>query len=158
METYTAMNRTLLAALACALALPALAQDNPWAGLKGKVKEGNWEYRMQMDGMPGMPPGMKMPEQVFNNCVTNQEIEKGGLGNKDGKLPDGCTIKNMKLVGNVATYRMECVKDPKMTVDTTMTFGSDTFTMKQKMAMDQGGQIMNMNNTMNGRLTGPCKK
>lgn len=151
------MKHTLAAAL-CLLALPALAQDNPFAGFKGKVREGNWEYRSQMEGVPGMPPGMKMPEQVFNHCVTPQEVDKGGFGSKDGKLPDGCTIKDMKMAGNIATYRMECVKDPKMTVDTTMTFGTDSFTMKQKMAMNQQGQVMNMNQTMTGRYTGPCKK
>ena len=73
-------------------------------------------------------------------------------------MPDGCTVKDMKMSGNTATYRMECVKDPKMTVDTTMTFAGDDFTMKQKMAMNQGGQVMNMNKTMTGRYTGPCRR
>ncbi len=150
------MDRHLLAALAaCSLALPALAQDNPWSALRGKVKEGNWEYRMQMQ-MEGMPAGMKMPEQVINNCVTNESVEKGGLGSKDGKMPDGCTVKNMKVSGSTATYRLECTKDPVMTVDTTMTFGGDQMNMTQKMAMNQGGQVMNMTNTMTGRYTGPC--
>ena len=156
METDTAMKRTLIAALACTLALPALAQDNPWAGLKGKVKEGNWEYRMQMEGVPGMPAGMKMPETTFNHCITPGDVERGGFQSKDGKIPDGCAVKDMKMSGNTATWRMECVKDPKMTVDSTMTFAGDGFTMKQKMAMDQGGQAMNMNQTMTGRYTGPC--
>ena len=37
-----------------------------------------------------------------------------------------------------------------------MTFAGDGFTMKQKMAMDQGGQVMNMTQTMTGSYTGPC--
>jgi hypothetical protein len=151
------MNRTLFAAaVACAVALPAAAQDNPFAGFKGKVKEGNWEYKMQMEGMPGMPPGMKMPEHTVQHCVTPQDVEKGGLGTKDGKLPDGCTVKNMKMSGNTATYTTECTKPQKMTVDSTITFGGDTFTTKQKMVMDQNGQMVTMNNTMTGRYLGPC--
>jgi Protein of unknown function (DUF3617) len=150
------MNRTLIASLACTLALPVLAQDNPFAGMKGKIREGNWEYKMQMDGVPGMPAGMKMPEMAFNHCITAQDVERGGFQSKDGKIPDGCAVKDMKMAGNTATWRMECVKDPKMTVDSTMTFAGDGFTMKQKMAMDQGGQVMNMNQSMTGRYTGPC--
>jgi len=146
------MNRTLLAAaIACAIALPAAAQDNPFAGFKGKIREGNWEYRMQMEGGPGMPPGMKMPEQTFQHCITPQDIEKGGVGSKNGKMQDGCTVKNMKMSGNTASYTMECTKPQKMTVDADMTFGDGTFTMKQKMAMDQNGQVMNMNSTMTGK-------
>jgi len=151
------MNRILLAAaIACAIALPAAAQDNPFAAFKGKIKEGNWEYKMQMEGVPGMPPGMKMPEHTFQHCITPQDVEKGGVGSKDGKMPDGCTVKNMKMSGNTASYTMECTKDPKMTVDANMTFGDGTFTMKQKMAMNQNGQVMNMNQTMTGKYLGPC--
>lgn len=148
------MKRTLATvAAACTIALPALAQDNPWAGFKGKIKEGNWEYKMQMEGA-GMPPGMGA--MTFNHCITPADVEKGGFASRDGKMPDGCSVKNMKMAGNTATYTMECTKQPKMTVDSTITFADTSFTMKQKMAMDQGGQVMNMNSTMTGRLTGPC--
>jgi uncharacterized protein DUF3617 len=148
------MNRTLFAAaVACAIALPATAQDNPFAAFKGKIKEGNWEYKMQMEGA-NIPPGMGT--MTFNHCITPKDVEGGGFASKGGKMPDGCTVKNMKMSGDSATYTMECTKQPKMTVDSTITFGADTFTMKQKMAMDQGGQVMNMNQTMTGRLTGPC--
>ena len=55
------MNRTLAATLAASLiALPVLAQDNPFAGFKGKMRDGNWEYKMKMEGIPGMPAGQEM--------------------------------------------------------------------------------------------------
>lgn len=148
------MKRSLALLAACTLALPALAQDNPFSGFKGKIKEGNWEYKMQMEGVPGMPAGAG--GMTFNHCVTAQDVEKGGFASRDGKMPDGCTVKNMKMSGNTASYTMECTKQPKMTVDSNITFGDNSFTMKQKMAMDQGGQMMNMNSTMTGRLVGPC--
>jgi Protein of unknown function (DUF3617) len=151
------MKRPLLAAaIACAITLPVLAQDNPFSGFKGKIREGNWEYKVQMEGVPGMPPGMKMPEHTSSHCVTPQDVERGGGVSKDGKMPDGCTVKNMKISGNTASYTMECTKDPKMTVDSDITFGGDAFNMKQKMVMDRGGQKMNMNQTISGRYTGPC--
>jgi hypothetical protein len=148
------MKRTLATAL-CLLIAPALAQDNPFSGFRGKVREGNWEYRMQME-MPGMP--MKMPEQVVNRCVMPQDVDKGGFASKDGKVPDGCTFSNMQFSGDTATWSMNCVKDPKMKVDSNIVFGKDSFTMKQKMEMVQQGQPMTMNQTMLGRYTGPCKK
>ena len=156
----TASRLSLLASLAAALglALPAFAQDNPFAGMKGKVRDGQWEYKMQSEGMPGMPAGMKMPEMTFSHCLSAQDVEKGGFAQKDGKMPEGCAVKNMKHSGNTASWRMECTKDPKMVADVNMTFGDNSFTMKQDMKMDAGGQMMNMKNTMSGRYLGPCKK
>lgn len=149
------MNKTAAALVACAFAVPALAQDNPWSGMKGKIKEGQWEYTMKMQ-MPGMPGGgMTMP--AFRQCVTAAQVESGGMGQKDGKMPDGCSVKNMKVSGNNASYTMECTKDPKMVSDVNMTFAGDSFTMKQNTTMDQGGQKMNVVNDMTGKYVGPCK-
>ena len=149
------MKRLLIAASCCALCFPALAADNPFAGMKGKMKEGQWEYTMKMQ-MPGMPGGgMTMPG--FRQCVTADQIEKGSVGQKDAKMPDGCTIRNVKVSGNTANYTMECTKEPKMVSDVTMTFAGDTFTMKQNTTMDQGGQKMQMVNDMTGKYIGPCK-
>jgi hypothetical protein len=148
--------KRFLAATACfALVLPAAAADNPFAGMKGKMKEGQWEYTMKMS-MPGMPGGgMTMP--AFKQCVTAADIESGGVGQKEGKMPEGCSIRNMKMSGNSATYTMECTKDPKMVSHVTMNFSGDTFTMKQDTTMEQGGQKMKMLNDMKGRYVGPCK-
>ena len=151
------MKTLLLAASCCALALPALAQDNPFAGMKGKIKEGMWQYTMEMGSMPGMPAGMKMPPMTFSRCLTAKEIESGGATSKEGKMPEQCSVKNMKMSGNNATYTMVCTKDPKMKADVNMTFQGDGFTMKQDVEMDHGGQMMKMQQTMTGKYTGPCK-
>ena len=151
------MKNTLAALIATAFVMPAIAQDNPFSGLKGKVKEGQWEYSMQMDAVPGMPAGMKMPPMTFQRCLTAQDVEKGGFAQKDGKMPDGCSVKDMKVSASGASWRMECTKDPKMTVDSTMTFSGDGFAMKQAMQMDRGGQAMTMNNTFTGKYLGACK-
>ena len=151
MKTYA------LAVLASAIALPGLAADNPFAGMKGKMREGQWEYRMEMGAVPGMPAGMKMPPMTFSRCLTAKDIESGGATQREGKMPENCAVKNMKLSGNNASYTMECTKDPKMKADVSMTFTNDGFTMKQDMVMDRNGQPMPMSNTMTGRYLGPCK-
>lgn len=146
------MKKFLAAAIACAFALPAFAQDNPF---KGKVKEGQWEYtmKMQMAGMPG--GGMTMP--AFQQCITKAQLEQGAIGQKDGKMPEGCSLKNLKQSGNTASYTMECTREPKMVSDVSVTFSGDSFAMKQNTTMDQGGQKMQMVNDMTGKYLGPCK-
>jgi hypothetical protein len=144
--------KTLIAAVACTFALPAFAQDNPF---KGNIKEGQWEYNMKME-MAGLPGGsMAMP--AFKQCITKAQLEQGAIGQKDGKMPEGCSIRNMKQSGNNASYTMECTKEPKMVSDVNVTFGGDSFTMKQNTTMDQGGQKMNVVNNMTGKYVGPCK-
>jgi hypothetical protein len=148
--------KKLVLAACCTLAFPALASDNPFAGMKGKMKEGQWEYTMKMT-MPGLPGGgMTVPG--FKQCVTADQIEKGGVGQKEGKMPEGCALKNVKVSGNTATYTMECTKEPKMVSDVSMNFSGDSFTMKQNTIMDQGGQKMTMVNDMTGKYVGPCPK
>ena len=157
------MKTLRILAITCATALAATAwaqAPSPFAGFKGKIKEGMYEHKMEMDmgQVPGMPPGMGKQSHTMQHCLRHEDIEKGGLNKgRDGKgMPDNCKIENMKMSGNTASYTMECTKDPKMTVDANMTFGDGTFTMKQKMAMNQNGQVMNMNNTLTGKYLGPC--
>ena len=151
------MNRQLLLA-ALAAAACTLAAAGPFDGFKGKMKEGMYEYKMDMDmgAIPGMPPGMGKQSHTFQHCVTQKDIEQGEFGKKDNKNSQ-CEIKNMQQSGNSATYTMECKGDTKMRSDVKMTFVSDGFDMEQKMQMDRGGQVMNMNQKMTGRYKGPCK-
>jgi len=158
------MNRTAIAAAAgCALAA-AVAFASPLDEFKGKMKEGMYETKVDMDmgQIPGMPPEMaaKMSKQSFTHqhCVTKQDIEKGAMGKgRDGKGPETCEIKDMKMSGNTATYRMEC-SNPKMTADNKVTFSGNGYMMDMDMAMDRGGQMMKMKQHMESRYLGPCTK
>jgi hypothetical protein len=154
------MNKARVLALACA-GLAATAFAGPFDSFKGKMKEGMYEYKMEMDmgAMPGLPPGMGKQNMNFKKCVTAQDIEKGQMGRgtgRDGKMPESCEIKNFTQSGNGATYTMAC-KDPPMTADNRITFTNDGFNMDMKMAMSQGGQVMNMTQRMEGKYVGPCK-
>ena len=149
----------LLAALATTACTVALA--GPFDAFKGKMKEGMYEYRMDMDmgAIPGMPPGKGKQSHTFTHCVTAKDIDEGsfGKGKDQKKNPQNCEIKNMQQSGNSASYTMECTGEPKMKSDVKMTFVSDGFDMEQKMQMDRGGKVMNMNQKMTGRYKGPCK-
>ena len=143
-----------LAALATFAATAATA--SPFDQMKGKLKEGQYETKMQMQ-MPGLPAGMGAHTMTFSNCIRSADIEKGALGSKEGQMPKNCEVKNFRMSGNTASYTTVCKGDPDMTADTTITFKGDGYVMDMKMAMNQGGQVTNMTQRMESRYVGPCK-
>jgi hypothetical protein len=152
-------NKIVLAA--CLATATAAFAAGPFDAMKGKVKEGQYETTMEMDmsGIPGMPKGMGTQKHTFTHCVTADDIEKGKVtkgGGRDGKSPENCEVKDFKMSGNTASYTMECKGGPDMTADAKMTFVENGYDMDMKMAMNQGGQVMNMNQKMKSRLVGPC--
>jgi hypothetical protein len=158
------MNKIHAAAAAgCALSA-TLAFAGPFDDFKGKMKEGMYETKVEMDmgQIPGMPPEMaaKMGKQSFTHqhCVTPKDIEKGGMGKgRDGKGPnESCDVKDMKVSGNTATYRVECT-NPKMTATNKVNFTGTGYVMDMDMAMDRGGQMMKMKQHMESKYLGPCK-
>ncbi len=148
-------HKYLLAACAATLCA-SVAAAGPFDQFKGKMKEGLYEVKMDME-MPGMPGGMGKQSMTMQNCVTAQDIEKGQVG-KDDKAGMNCEVKNFKMSGNTATYTTVCKGDPEMTADTSITFKGDGYSMNMKTAMKQGGQVMNMTHKMEGRYLGACKK
>jgi len=145
--------------LAAALAATAAHAQSPMDAMKGKMKAGMYAYKMDMDmgQMPGMPAGTGRQSFNMQHCVTPQDIEKGQIGKgRDDRGPQNCEIQDFKMSGNTATYRMVCKGEGAMTADNKITFVSDGFNMTMKMAMDRGGQKMNMTQNMEGRYIGPC--
>jgi uncharacterized protein DUF3617 len=155
------MTKAGLLAIAC-IAFSATAIANPFDQFKGKMKPGMYDYKMEMDmgAIPGLPPGMGNQKMNFQKCLTQQDIDKGQMGRgsgRDGKNPESCEVKNFKMSGNTASYTMIC-KEPPMSADNQITFSGDSFKMNMRMAMNQGGQVMNMSQRMEGTYLGPCKK
>jgi len=147
----------LAALCAAAFALPAQAQFEQF---KGKMKPGLYEYKMEMDLGNMAPPGMGKQAHTFQHCVTEQDIDKGqvGRGGRDGKMPENCQVKDFKMSGNTATYRMECTGQGAMTMDNKITFREGGYVMDAVMSMNQGGQPIKMNHHMEGKYLGACKK
>ncbi len=147
-------------ALSCTAAFCVCASAaSPFDSLKGKMKEGLYEYKMEMDmgAMPGMPPGMGRQNLTFQHCLTQQDIEQGRMGKKDD-MPKDCEVRNFRTSGNGAAYTMVCKGEMSMTSDVVMTFVKDGYNMDMKSTMNHGGETMKMNQKMQGRLLGPCKK
>jgi hypothetical protein len=153
------MNKIAIAAATCCALSTAIAFAGPFDAFKGKMKEGMYETKMDMDmgQVPGMPPGMGKQSHTHQHCVTAKDIEKGLDKGRDGKGPnESCEVKNMNMSGNTATYTMVCSK-PKMTADNKITFGGNGYVMDMTVSMDQGGQTMNMKQHMESKYLGPCK-
>src|SRR5450432_3073550 len=154
------MKASRLLGVACAASFCAAAMaDNPFESFKGKMKEGMYEYKMEMDmgAMPGMPPGMGKQNMTFQKCLAHADIEKGQMGRgagRDGKMPEGCEFKNFTQSGNTASYSMVC---KNMSADNHITFTPDGFNMDMKMAMNQNGKPVNMTQHMESKYLGPCK-
>jgi len=79
------MKTLRIIAITCAAAFAANAwaqAPSPFAGFKSKMKEGMYEYKMEMDmgQVPGMPPGMGKQSHTMQHCLRHEDIEKGGLG------------------------------------------------------------------------------
>ena len=146
------MNKISVIAIA-AMAFCGTAIAGPFDQFKGKMKPGLYEYKMDMQ-MPGMPQGMG--SHTMQHCVTDKDIEGGDFAKRDRQAKD-CEIKDMKVSGNTAHYRMECTGQNKMTADTTITFRDNGFVSDMKMTMNQGGQAMNMTQHMEGKRLGDCK-
>ena len=159
------MKTLRILAITCAAALGATAfaqTPSPFAGFKGKLKEGLYEHKMEMDmgQVPGMPAGMGKQTHTMQQCLKHEDIDKGGFGKgRDGKgMSENCKIENMKMSGNTATYTMVCKGGPEMTADNVVTFRPDGYAMDMKMAMNQGGRMMNMTQHMEAKYLGPCTK
>ena len=146
--------------LAATLAATAALADSPMSAMKGKMKDGLYSYKMEMDmgQMPGMPAGMGKQTMSFEHCLTQKDIEKGELGKRREDRPADCEIKDFKMSGNTASYRMVCKGEGAMTAENTITFIPDGYSMVMKMAMNHDGQKMNMTQNMQAKYLGPCKK
>jgi len=157
------MKKVSLIALACAgsLALAAAAADSPFSAFKGRIKEGMYEYKMDMDmgQIPGMPPGMGKQSHTFQHCVTAEDINRGevGKGGRDN-MPKNCEVKDFRMSGNTASYRMVCTGERPMEAENRVTFEGNGYTMDMKMAMNQRGQPMHMTQHMQARYLGACTK
>jgi hypothetical protein len=129
----------------------------PFDQFKGKMKEGLYEYKMDME-MPGMPTGMGKHSMTMQHCVTAKDIEGGDFAKGDtGKQPKDCDFQDVKVSGNTASYKMVCKGQNEMTADTKMTFRDNGFVSDMKMTMNQDGKVMNMTQHMEGKYLGACK-
>ena len=127
---------------------------------KGKMKEGLYDMSMSMEmsGFKGMPQGMKLPATNMQHCLTKKDIEEGSqtmLGQKDAQQK--CEMKDFKMSGDTANYKMVCSGQNPMEMETTMTFSGNNNKGVSKIKMNQNGQAMTMTSNFESKYLGACK-
>ncbi len=154
------MKTAALIAIAASLACAGAAAQTPAEAMKGKMKPGMYAYKMEMDmgQVPGAPAGMGKQTMNMQHCLTDKDIAGGELGRQRGEGPKNCEMKDFKMSGNTASYRMVCKGEFEMVADNTIAFASDGFKMNMKMQMDRGGQKMNMAQNIEAKYLGACTK
>lgn len=136
------MNTILTGRLAAAasLVLPLVLSPARAADPAGVL----WEMTSQM-AMPGMPT--PMPAQTTKTCTAKTWTKPPPGGDKS------CVSSDYRLVGNKATWTMQCSGQVPMQGAGEITFaGSDSYTG----AITATAQGMNMTIKLSGRKIGTC--
>jgi hypothetical protein len=118
------------------------------------MREGMWEITTKME-MPGKSD-VAMPQQIVRHCVTRKDLDDP---RRTTPAADSrCKMADYKLQGNTATWKMACEGQAGMTGTGTITYGGDSYSGNQTMAMKQSGQVMNLKMNFSGRRVGDCPK
>jgi len=114
------------------------------------MQPGNWEItmKMQIEGVPFSMPPMKM-----NHCYTQKDIEdsKNTLPSGSNKKND-CEVKDMKAVGNSATWNIVCKDGSKGTGD--ISYKGTTYDSTMKMTGKDGAKSTT---NIKAKRLGDCK-
>jgi hypothetical protein len=141
------MKKLIPLAILAVFTLPAVAAPNMQPGL--------WEIttRAEMAGMEGMPA---MPANTVRQCIHPADVQSGSRTVPQGGDPQ-CAMKDYKMQGNTATWRMECKGANAMSGSGSITYSGASYSGTTKFAMTEEGQTMNMTQTFNGKRVGDCK-
>ncbi len=111
------------------------------------IKYGLWETTIETE-MTGIP--MKQPAVTHTQCLTKENLVP------DSSPPNSeCKMVDKKIVGNTATWRMEC-KGDQGPADMTgkITYTGDTYEGTIKI----NTQGITMIQTLNGKRIGECNQ
>jgi hypothetical protein len=147
------MRTGCLLAVAAALAVAAqqaAAQPSAANIFKGKVAEGLYEVKSEVDltGVPGVPRDKQKSSEVRNRCVTRQEIDRGISAGSD------CAVTSYAESAGAARILMAC-KDGKKS-DMKFTFSRDGFTSETTTSGKEAGAAFVSIFRSRAKLVGPC--
>ena len=163
------MKRALLviATLAASAALVASAQQSSPASkatppaksasgqgkdaFKGKLKPGLYEMVVESDmtNMPGFPKDKARQTEKREQCVTQQEIDRGIENDPN------CPMTAFAASGNTVNTSATC-KDGA-SLESKMTFNSSGYVAEMKVSGKQANQVFGATHKMTARYIGPCK-
>ncbi len=133
----TALTGRLAAAASLMLLMPSLARAADPPGVL-------WETTSQM-AMAGMP--MQIPAQTMKICSAKKWTKPPPGGDKT------CVASDYKVVGNKATWTIQCSGQRPMQGSGEMTFeGTDSYTG----AIQATAEGMNMTIKLSGKKVGTC--
>ena len=126
------------------------AQPSPSGIFKGKVAEGLYEVKSEIDltGVPGVPRDKQKSAETRSRCVTRQEIDQGVSAGAD------CSVTRYTEAGNTARILMAC-KDGR-TSDMKYAFGPDGFTSDTTTTGKEGGKAFVSVFRSKATRVGPC--
>ena len=115
------------------------------------INPGLWEITTRMD-MPGMPASMG--QHASQICYRPSDVQDAA---RTVPKDRNCDIKDYKLSGNTASWRMECRGETQMSGSGTFTYSGNSYSGSTELSMKQGGRTMNMKQTYSARRIGDCK-
>lgn len=121
--------------------------------LKGKIKPGLYEYRVEMRGLPEMPGGAN---RTTKHCVTPQQADEGDIVRRD--QASSCAMKDVHVNGNTASMRMDCQDGMKMKA--TVTFLPDGYTAESQIdaaPAEAGDNPIHIQQHVVAKYLGACK-
>jgi hypothetical protein len=142
--------RHAAAALAlAAFALPAAAQNQkPYKdAFKGKIREGEYEMKLELD-----MGGKGKHGETKKQCVTPKDLDQGLEGDKN------CGIRNFKSTANGVSFTAECTGKDAVVSENTMTFTPEGYSAETRTTQKVGAEEVKSTLRIQSRYLGPCKK
>jgi hypothetical protein len=133
------------------LAVAALATAPFAAAQKVNMQDGLWEVSVKME-MPGMPAGAGA--QTHRKCYTPADVQDAS---RTMPKDDNCQVSDLKAQGDTVSWSVRCKPPQEMTGTGTMTYKGTSYAGRMNFSMKEGGQTMNMQQTISGKRIGPCK-
>jgi len=116
------------------------------------MKPGQWEIvtKVVMEGMP-----FSMPPMKSTTCVTKEDLnDPKKTTPKTAKDDSSCEVKDYKMSGKKATWKIVCTGQNKGTGNGEITYAGTSYT--GKIRYETGEAVMNY--TIDGKRTGDCTK
>jgi hypothetical protein len=115
------------------------------------VQTGMWEVHVKTE-MPGMP--MAIPPVTHRYCLTKKDL----VPNSSPQPGQTCRMVDRKTSGNTVTWRVECNSNGYHSSGTgKIQFSGTRYHGEMTFHMNEGGQVMEMHQVMEGRRVGACK-
>jgi len=116
------------------------------------MKPGEWEIvtNIVMEGMPFPMPPVKTVQ-----CITREDLNNPEKTTpKVSKEKDDCEVKDYKMSGNKASWKIVCTGRNKGTGTGEMTYAGDSYSGTMKYETQEAV----MNYTIKAKRIGDCKK